>query len=146
MQGKFIGAAVACALAACAHARVTEVNVVAVEPFANGASYGETGAYERVRGTFKGELDPADARNKVIVNLDRAPRNARGLVEYEADFFLLRPADAARGSRKLVYDVTNRGRKFILARLSDAKPASVDRKSTRLNSSHSQQSRMPSSA
>ena len=38
---------------------------------------------------------------------------------------LFRSADAQRGSRKLVYDVTNRGRKFILARLSDAKPASV---------------------
>ncbi|MEO7726997.1 MAG: alpha/beta hydrolase domain-containing protein [Burkholderiales bacterium] len=114
-------------LAACTatDARVTEINVAAVEPFADGASYGTTGAYERVRGTFKGELDPADARNKVIVNLDRAPRNARGRVEYEADFFLLRPADAARGNHKIIYDVTNRGRKFIHARLMDAKPASV---------------------
>jgi hypothetical protein len=126
MQCKFIASA---ALAACivapATARVTEINVAAVEPFADGAMYGTTGAYERVRGTFKGELDPADARNKVIVNLDKAPRNARGLVEYEADFFLLRPADAARGNHKIIYDVTNRGRKFIHARLMDAKPASV---------------------
>ncbi len=107
MQCKFIASA---ALAACivapATARVTEINVAAVEPFADGAMYGTTGAYERVRGTFKGELDPADARNKVIVNLDKAPRNARGLVEYEADFFLLRPADAARGNHKIIYDVT----------------------------------------
>jgi hypothetical protein len=106
-------------------ARVTEINVAAVEPFADGAAYGSTGAYERVRGTFKGELDPADARNKVIVNLERAPRNARGWVEYEADFFLLRPADAARGNRKIIYDVTNRGRKFIHFRLMDANPPSV---------------------
>ena len=126
MQGKaVIGAALAACIAAPAAARVTEIHVAAVEPFADGAAYGATGAYERVRGTFKGELDPADARNKVIVNLDRAPRNARGLVEYEADFFLLRPADAARGNRKIIYDVTNRGRKFIHARLMDAKPASV---------------------
>ena len=126
MQRKaIIGAVVAGCIAAPASARVTEINVAAVEPFAEGAAYGTTGAYERVRGTFKGELDPADARNKVIVNLDKAPRNARGLVEYEADFFLLRPADAARGNRKIIYDVTNRGRKFIHARLMDAKPASV---------------------
>ncbi|MDB5809830.1 MAG: hypothetical protein JWN94_1952 [Betaproteobacteria bacterium] len=117
----------ACALLACtgAHARVTEINVVAIEPFADGAAYGATGAYERVRGTFKGELDPADARNKVIVNLDKAPRNARGRVEYEADFFLLRPADAARGNHKLIYDVTNRGRKLIHFRLMDANPPTV---------------------
>src|SRR5580765_2494880 len=126
MQGKaFIGSVLAAYIAAPAMARVTEINVAAVEPFAEGAAYGATGAYERVRGTFKGELDPLDARNKVIVNLARAPRNARGLVEYEADFFLLRPADAARGNRKIIYDVTNRGRKFIHFRLMDARTESV---------------------
>jgi len=126
MQGKaVIGAVLAACIAAPAMARVTEINVAAVEPFAEGAAYGATGAYERVRGTFKGELDPLDARNKVIVNLARAPRNARGLVEYEADFFLLRPADAARGNRKIIYDVTNRGRKLALWFLNDANVKSV---------------------
>ncbi len=105
-----------------ATARVLEFNIVAIEPFADGASFGSGGAYERVRGTFKGELDPADARNKVIVNLDKAPRNAAGRVEYEADFFMLRPVDAARGNNRLVYDVTNRGRKNIHWRLMDARP------------------------
>ena len=108
-----------------AAARVTEINTKTVEPFANGAAFGDSGSYERVGGTFKGELDPNDARNKVIVNLDKAPRNARGMVEYEADFFLLRPADAARGNHKLIYDVTNRGRKIIHWRLMDGKPKSV---------------------
>ena len=82
-------------------ARLTEINIAAVEPFAEGAGFGNTGAYERVRGTFRGELDPADSRNRIIVNLDKAPRNARGMVEYEADFFMLRPVDRARGNRKL---------------------------------------------
>src|SRR3712207_8336977 len=44
----------------------------------------------------------------------------RSRVEYEADFFILRPAEPARGNGKIIYDVTNRG----------------DWKSTRLNSSH----------
>src|SRR5262245_10922961 len=102
-----------CIAAAPAAARLTEITVTSTEPFADGAAFGDVGAYERVRGTFKGELDPADPRNKVIVNLDKAPRNAAGRVEYEADFFILRPADAARGSRTIIYDVTNRGRKVI---------------------------------
>ena len=106
-------------------ARLTEINIAAVEPFAEGAGFGNTGAYERVRGTFRGELDPADSRNRIIVNLDKAPRNARGMVEYEADFFMLRPVDRARGNRKLIYDVTNRGRKYIHWRLMDAKPPSA---------------------
>ena len=73
------------------NARVIEFNIVAVEPFAEGATFGNAGAYERVRGTFKGELDPADPRNKVIVNIDKAPRNAAGRVEYEADFLCCGP-------------------------------------------------------
>ena len=120
--------AVLCALAlaaAPAGAHLTEISVAAIEPFAAGAAFGNTGAYERVRGTFRGELDPLDPRNYVIVNLDKAPRNARWLIEYEADFFLLRPVDAARGSRKIIYDVVNRGRKLIHWRLMDAKVTSV---------------------
>jgi hypothetical protein len=95
-----------------ATARLTEISVTAVEPFADGMAFGDTGAYERVKGTFKGELDPADPRNQVIVNLDKAPRNAAGRVEYEADFYIMRPVDPARGSRKILYDVTNRGRQY----------------------------------
>jgi len=115
MRGNIVARTALCVLviaAAPAVARLTEINVTAVEPFADGEAFGNTGAYERVRGTFKGELDPADPRNRVIVNLDKAPRNAAGRVEYEADFYILRPADAARGSRKILYDVTNRGRQY----------------------------------
>jgi hypothetical protein len=74
----------------------------------------------RIRGTAKGEIDPAAPQNQVIVDLDKAPRNARGLVEYETDFFILRPADPGRTNGVLVYDVTNRGRKRLFAMLDDA--------------------------
>ena len=124
MKQIIVARATLCALmlaAAPAGARLTEINATAVEPFADGHAFGTAGAYERVKGTFKGELDPADPRNQVIVNLDKAPRNAAGRVEYEADFFMLRPADGARGNRKIIYDVTNRGRKNLHWRLTDAR-------------------------
>jgi len=127
MKQGIVARAALCALvitAAPAAARLTEINVTVVEPFADGHAFGDTGAYERVKGTFKGELDPADPRNQVIVNLDKAPKNAAGRVEYEVDFFLLRPADAARGNRRIIYDVTNRGRKNLHWRLTDARLAS----------------------
>jgi hypothetical protein len=118
-----------CALlvfAAPAAARLTEILVTSVEPFADGHPFGEAGAYERVKGTFRGELDPADPRNRVIVNLEKAPRNAAGRVEYEADFYILRPADPARGSRRILYDVTNRGRQYAHWMFGDAKTARND--------------------
>src|SRR5688572_9544777 len=129
MKAGIAGRAALCALliaAAPAGARLTEIHVTAVEPFADGAAFGEAGGYERVKGTFKGELDPADARNRVIVNLDKAPRNAAGRVEYEADFHILRPADAARGSRKILFDVTNRGRQYAHWVLMDSRTVRND--------------------
>jgi hypothetical protein len=106
-------------------AMLTEINVTAVEPFADGVSFGTAGAYERVRGTFKGALDPADARNKAIVNIDKAPRNAAGRVEYDGEFFILRPVDGQRGSGKVLYEVPNRGRKGMHTRFMDARPANL---------------------
>ncbi|MGQ0664649.1 MAG: alpha/beta hydrolase domain-containing protein [Pseudomonadota bacterium] len=103
-----------------AEAKITQLKIDRVEPFAAGMAFGDAGSYERVAGTAKGELDPRDPRNAVIVNLDRAPRNPGGMVEYEVDFYLLRPADAAKGNRKILFDVTNRGRKFLLHWLMDA--------------------------
>ena len=116
---RWIIAPLLCAAALSAESRITEINVQNVRPFADGATFGPAGAYERVTGTARGELDPAAARNRVIKNLDKAPKNARGMVEYEVDFDLLRPADAAKGNRKILFEVTNRGRKFLLSWLMD---------------------------
>ncbi|MCJ2033206.1 alpha/beta hydrolase domain-containing protein [Methylobacterium sp. J-068] len=103
-------------------ARVTAIEVRAVEPFAEGQDFGAAGAYERVIGVARGELDPADPRNAGIVDLALAPRNARGLVEYRTDFFMLRPKDPARASGTLLYEVLNRGRKFLFNWVLDAAP------------------------
>jgi hypothetical protein len=83
----------------------------------------------RIKALAKGVLDPGDPRNAGIVNLDKAPRNADDLVEYDLDVFILRPTEAASGNRKLLYDVTNRGRKFLLHWLNDApatSPAAIN--------------------
>jgi hypothetical protein len=99
---------------------ITKIDIAAVEPFAEGKEFGDAGSYVRIHGVARGELDPASPRNAGIVDLDRAERNARGLIGYELDLFILRPANIGRGSGTLVYDVTNRGRKVILERLDEA--------------------------
>ena len=79
-----------------------------------------SGAYERLHGIAFCELDPAHPLNAGIVNLDRAPRNARGYVEYQSEFRILKPLDLARGNGWLVYDVPNRGNQPIMPRLNGA--------------------------
>ena len=90
---------------------ITGITITRREPFANGAAFGQVGAYEKIIGTARGALDPANSANTVIVGLDIAPRNEAGLVEYETDFYLLAPANA---NGKLLFDVNNRGNKPML--------------------------------
>ena len=95
------------------------VDIQKVEPLADDASFGEVGAYERVIGTARGEVDPAEPANKGIALIDKAPRNARGMVEYTTDFFVLRPRDPAKGNGRILYEVNNRGRKMLFGNIAD---------------------------
>ena len=72
----------------------------------------------KIAGTFDGEVDPADPRNAVIVDINLAPTTA-GKVRYSSTFFILRPVDLAKGNGKLFYDFGNRGSKRILEWFND---------------------------
>jgi hypothetical protein len=116
-----------------ADAKITTLTINRTDAFADGASFGDVGAYVKIAGTAKGELDPADARNKIILNLDKAPRNAAGKVEYEVQFYIMRPADPAKGSGTLFYEVNNRGKKLATLYLDEAvagSPTSLNDPST----------------
>src|SRR5882762_6728135 len=108
------------AATASADARVTRIEVTKTEPFAASQSFGTTGAYEKVIGRFHGELDPKSSLNAGIVDLDKAPRNARGMVEYSADFYILKPVDITKGNGALFYELSNRGNKGMLPRFNYA--------------------------
>src|ERR1700730_470602 len=98
---------------------ITDIGVTDIANFADGHEFGAAGAYVRIKGVARGMLDPVAACNAGIVDLDKAPRNAKGLVEYATDFDILRPKDPLRGSSILVYDVPNRGSKRIFNLLDD---------------------------
>ena len=88
------------AVAAPAAAQVTRLEITSREV---------TGSYERINGVAHGEVDPAERRNRIIQDLELAPRNARGRVEYAATFALIKPVDRRRQSGVLMYSVVNRG-------------------------------------
>jgi hypothetical protein len=97
-----------------ARAELIELRIRSREPFAGGKSFGDVGPYEKLVGIARFAIDPSHARNRIIVDLDRAPRNSAGKVEFEADFFLLAPKDPAKGNGAILYDVNNRGNKLAL--------------------------------
>jgi hypothetical protein len=97
-----------------ARAELVEFKVLRREPFAGGKSFGNTGAYEKIIGIARFAVDPGHARNRLIVDLDLAPRNSAGKVEFESDFYILAPKDPARGNGAILYDVNNRGNKLVV--------------------------------
>ena len=90
------------------------------EAFAQGEYFGDTGPYERIAGEIEFAVDPESEGYSMIVDLEHAPRNDRGLVEFATDFYILRPADLERGNRRLLYDVNNRGALRMLQFFNDA--------------------------
>jgi Alpha/beta hydrolase domain len=113
------------ALSAAAGSPVARVELTRREPLAGGMTFGTTGAYEKLVGTVHMEADPADSHNAPIQDLDRVPRNGRGMVEYSADVYILKPVDMSKGNGKILFQVINRGNKGVLATFDDA-PGSND--------------------
>ena len=66
--------------------------------------------YEKLMGHAYGELDPRNPLNAIITDLDLAPRNEHGMVEYAATFSIVKPTDMSKASGVLLYFVPNRGR------------------------------------
>ena len=95
------------------------IEITSVEPLAEGVPFGATGAYERVVGIARGEVDPKAAANRGIALIDKAPLNAGGRVEYTTDFYILRPKYPAKGNGRILYEVNNRGRKMLFGNIAD---------------------------
>jgi Alpha/beta hydrolase domain len=81
----------------------------------NGRAFGKAGSYERLRGRAYFAVDPRLAVNQAIADIDKAPRNKDGAVEFSADFYMLRPKDLKKGNGAVFYEVSNRGGKSLLA-------------------------------
>jgi hypothetical protein len=102
-----------------AEARITQIVIMSTESptfkdtLGVARSFGAVGPYEKLRGIAKGEIDPLDPQNALITDIELAPRNARGMVEYDMDIYLLKPTDLTKGNHKLYMEVNNRGSKLF---------------------------------
>ena len=91
---------------------VRHLEVTRREPYAEGREFGAAGAYERIDGPLHVAVDPTAAANEGITDLELAPRDDEGCVQFEADLSLVLPADPARGNGRLLVEVPNRGRRL----------------------------------
>jgi hypothetical protein len=99
---------------------VTKLLITSRQPFAQGRAFGAVGPYEQLDGTVYFAVDPNHAANHLITDIERAPRDASGLVPFSADVRLLRPVEPQRGNHRLLVDIPNRGRGLALRNLNSA--------------------------
>jgi hypothetical protein len=105
------------------------------EAVLGGKPFGKTGAYERIVGKAFLAVDPSNPSNRIIADIALAPRNAKGLVEFSADLYILVPRDPKAANGTVLFEVCNRGNKLLLPTFNRARssrePASSRAGSTR---------------
>ena len=96
-------------------AEVARIEIAIREDVLGGKPFGAVGAYEKLAGRVYFAVAPETAQNRIIADIEKAPRNAQGKVEFSADLFILKPKEPARANGVLLFDVVNRGNKALLA-------------------------------
>lgn len=93
-------------------AKVVRLDIQSREIIANSAEQSLSGPYEKIKGIIYLEVNPDNPANKLIVDLNLAPINSRGNVEFSTEFELYKPVNEDRGNHRLLYFVNNRGYKM----------------------------------
>ena len=97
---------------------VSRFEILLRRPLAGGASFtsaagaspaGEVGPYEELKGRLHFAIDPTHPVNRRITDVELAPCNSAGRVEWSADVSILLPLDRAACSGRVMLDVVNRG-------------------------------------
>lgn len=102
-------------LASAAAAAVTGVHIVERSAVLDGASTGPAGPYERIIAKASFAVDPKLPANRIITDIDYAPRDEHGLVEFSSDIYVLRPSNPSKGNGTALVEISNRGGKGLLS-------------------------------
>jgi hypothetical protein len=89
----------------------TDATAPSEMPTFEAKTFGAVGTYDKIRGTAAGKLDPKDPKNADITDIALAPTDANGLVDYNVDFYILKPSDLTKGNHKVFFELVNRGSK-----------------------------------
>ena len=107
-------------------AGVVRVEIQSQGELLGGREFGRTGSYEKLVGKVYFAVDPANPNNQIIADLDKAPRNGDGKVEFSSDLYVLRPKKLDRGNGTALYEVSNRGGKGMLGFFNRGTASSLD--------------------
>ena len=92
-------------------------------PYVGSENLGKYGPFERIDGILHYGVDPSDAHNTNIVDIDLASRDPSGLVRFSGDFTLIAPTK--RTPRSLLLEVPNRGNRLSFRMFNRANMAAI---------------------
>lgn len=95
-----------------AFAKIVRIEITGTEVYDGARKFGDAGEYIRISGWAYGEVDPNNSLNSIIQDIQLAPRNAGGMVEYTTQFVLLRPVNMSKCNGILFLSLPNRGNVF----------------------------------
>src|SRR5262245_4210696 len=95
-------------------AEVVRIEVKSRAELLAGKSFGSAGSYEKLSGKIYFAVDPRNSANQIVADIDKAPKNAAGKVEFTSDFYMIKPKDLGLGNGSVLYEVSNRGNKVML--------------------------------
>jgi Alpha/beta hydrolase domain len=75
----------------------------------------DDGGYERIVGKVHFAINRNAQPNRIIADIDLAPHDADGKVEFSADLYILRPRDASKRNGTLLVEIPNRGGRALSA-------------------------------
>jgi hypothetical protein len=90
--------------ASIADARTTRIQILSRTTAFGGYSFPGIGQYEAITGIATGEVKPNDLKNSVITDIALAPRLPDGNVQYQHNFYILKPVDLSKGNHKMMYE------------------------------------------
>src|SRR5258708_33848036 len=95
-------------------ADVKSIEVLERTDVLDSAAFGATGPYERILAKAHFAIDPKLGPNRIIADIDLAPRNEAGEVEFSAELYILKPRDSAKGNGTAVVEISNPARQALL--------------------------------
>src|SRR6266566_7298239 len=94
-----------------AEARITKIQILTRTTAFGGHSFSGVGQYEVITGIATGEVDPTNPQNSLITDIGLAPKLPDHNVQYQHNFYILKPVDLSHGNHKMMYEPPNRGGK-----------------------------------
>ena len=94
---------------------ITQVTIQKSGVAFGGCSIGNIGTFNYVQGYALDVIDPANALNAAITDIQNAQKDANGLVDVLFNFYIVLPTNLANGNGKIIADIPNRSNKTATA-------------------------------